>query len=129
MKLWAAWRPARIRNEKRPAHVGLIGGDVILRRGLLALLLMLSILPLSAQKKKEADEKLRSVQGVVMSPDESPVQGAVVQLKDSKTLRIRSFISKEDGTFFFHGLSSATRTLSSFDSRKKPVINLKLEKQ
>jgi hypothetical protein len=115
------------------------------RRSLyLILVFALGLAPAFAQKKKDADDKLRSVQGVVMSTEESPVQGAVVQLKDSKTLRIRSFISKEDGSYYFHGLdpdvdyslkaehqglSSATRTLSSFDSRKKPVINLKLEKQ
>jgi len=108
------------------------------------LALALCLTPAFAQKKKDSDDKTRSVQGLVVTADEAPVQGAVVQLKDSKTLRVRSFISKEDGSYFFHGLdpdvdyalkaehqgmSSATRTLSSFDSRRKPVINLKLEKQ
>jgi hypothetical protein len=65
----------------------------------------------------------------------------VVQLKNTKTLQIRSFLSQQDGTYYFHGLSpdidyeltartddaaSGTKTLSSFDSRKEAVINLKL---
>lgn len=83
----------------------------------------------------------RSVQGAVTNPDESPAVGAVVQLKNMKTLQIRSFITKEDGTYHFfelspdvdyelkadfRGATSGSKTLSSFDSRKKAVINLKL---
>jgi len=95
-------------------------------------------------KKKEQEERFRSVEGTVADAQENPVAGAVVQLRDTKTLKIRSFITQEKGTFYFHGLdpnvdytlkaehresgsASAVRTLSSFDSRKKPVINLKLE--
>jgi Carboxypeptidase regulatory-like domain len=83
----------------------------------------------------------RSLQGVVSSPEDKPVSGAVVQLKDLKTLQIRSFISQPQGNYRFqglspdrdyevkaesHGMSSDTKTLSSFDSRKQAVINLKL---
>ena len=72
------------------------------------------------------------------------VNGAVVQLKNTKTLQIRSFITRDSGTYYFHGLgtdvdyelradfngaSSKTRTLSSFDTRKQPVVNLKLEEK
>jgi Carboxypeptidase regulatory-like domain len=81
------------------------------------------------------------VQGAVTSADDQAVVGAVVQLKNTKTLQIRSFITKENGTYYFHGLSpdvdyelkadsqgvsSGTKTLSSFDSRKQATINLKL---
>ena len=67
--------------------------------------------------------------------------GAVVQLKNTKNLQIRSFVTKEDGTYYFHGLSpdvdyelradfqgasSASKTVSSFDSRKDVILNLKL---
>jgi hypothetical protein len=66
----------------------------------------------------------------------------VVQLKNTKTLQIFSFITRDHGAYYFHGLSrdvdyelradfdgasSGTRTLSSFDTRKQPVVNLKLE--
>ena len=102
-----------------------------------------AVSPARAQKKTE-DRQTRSVQGVVTDNAESPLEGAVVQLKDTKTLQIRSFITKQNGTYHFHslnpdidyelrashkGASSDSKTLSSFDSRKKAVINLKLNKK
>ncbi len=95
-----------------------------------------------AAGKKDPDSKLRSVQGTVTNAQEQPVNGAVVQMKNTKSLQVRSFITKEHGAYFFHGLSpdvdyelraeyqgtaSSNKTLSSFDSRKQAVINLKLE--
>jgi len=92
-----------------------------------------------AQKKKA--ENTRSVQGTVTVADGSLVNGAVVQLKNTKTLQIRSFITKDDGTYHFYdlspdidyelkadyqGASSNTKTLSSFDSQKQSILNLKL---
>src|ERR1017187_681737 len=92
-------------------------------------------------KKKKAESLERSVQGVVTSGDERPVAGAVVQLKNTKNLQIRSFISQDDGAYYFHGLSpdidyelkadfqgasSSTKTVSSFDTRKDVILNLKL---
>ncbi len=92
-----------------------------------------------AQKKKA--ENTRSVQGTVTVADGSLVNGAVVQLKNTKTLQIRSFITKDDGTYHFYdlspdidyelkadyqGASSSTKTLSSFDSQKQSILNLKL---
>ena len=105
-------------------------------------LLLLGTTGAFAQKKGE-DQSVRSVQGTVSDAGDSAVNGAVVQLKNTKTLQIRSFITKEQGAYYFHGLSpdvdyelkaeyqgatSPTRTLSSFDSRKQAVINLKLNK-
>ncbi|HVN04568.1 MAG TPA: carboxypeptidase-like regulatory domain-containing protein [Bryobacteraceae bacterium] len=95
-----------------------------------------------AAAKKDEDANIRTVQGVVSNSEGHAVNGAVVQLKNTKTLQIRSFITRDNGTYYFHGLStdtdfelsatysgeaSATRTLSSFDSRKVAVMNLKLE--
>jgi hypothetical protein len=110
-----------------------------------ALALLLSIPTASAQKKKKGeDSNTRSVQGSVTSADDGAVNGGVVQLKNLKTLQIRSFITKEDGNYYFHGLSpdvdyelkaeyqgasSPTKTLSSFDSRPDATINLKLNKK
>jgi hypothetical protein len=97
-----------------------------------------------AQEKKKSNDHTRSVQGVVTSADEKPVSGAVVQLKNTKTLQIRSFITQENGSYYFHELSSdvdyelkadfrgaasATKSLSSFDSRKEAILNLKLDKK
>jgi hypothetical protein len=100
-------------------------------------------LPAYAQKKDTDERQTRSVQGVVTSNEEAPLEGAVVQLKDTKTLQIRSFITKQNGTYHFHslnpdvdyelraehqGTSSGSKTLSSFDGRKSAVINLKVGK-
>ncbi len=94
------------------------------------------------QNPKSEEDKLRIVQGQVTDGQDRALAGAVVQLKNTKTLQVRSFITQEDGNFQFHGLdpnvdytlkaehkgaSSPVRTLSSFDSRKKPVMNLKVE--
>jgi hypothetical protein len=110
---------------------------------LFSTVLLLVCLPVAwAQKKGEP--ATRSVQGVVTGADDAPVAGAVVQLENTKTLQIRSYITKEDGAYFFYelspevdyklradykGASSPTRTLTSFDSRKKAVIDLKLGKK
>ena len=94
-----------------------------------------------AEKKKE-ETNIRTVQGVVSDTHGEAVNGAVVQLKNTKTLQIRSFITQDKGAYYFHGLStdvdyelradyqgatSGSKTLSSFDSRKQAVMNLKIE--
>jgi hypothetical protein len=106
---------------------------------LLAVLLM--TVPGGFSQGKKKGPAVRSVTGVVTAADDKPVFGAMVQLKDTKTKNIRSFTSQENGTYYFQGLSpdvdyelSATfegastpiKTLSTFDSRKEAVINLKL---
>lgn len=96
------------------------------------------------KKDKDEDANTRAVGGVVRNEADEAVDGAVVQLKDTKTLRVRSYITKADGQYRFYGLSpnidyevradfkdtaSDTKTLSLFDSRKQAVINLKLDKK
>jgi hypothetical protein len=92
--------------------------------------------------KKDENANVRTVQGVVRNAQGDAVDGAVVQLKNTKTLQIRSFITRDNGSYYFHGLStdvdyelradfsgtsSADKTLSSFDNRKTAIVNLKLE--
>lgn len=115
------------------------------RVGLLAAsaLLMCAASAFAASKKGE-DQNVRSVQGTVTDAGDNAIDGAVVQLKNTKNLQIRSFITKEHGAYYFHGLnpdvdyelkaeyqgqSSPTKTLSAFDSRKQAVLNLKLNKK
>jgi len=96
------------------------------------------------EKERKGEENTRMVQGTVCDPAENPVDGAVVQLKDTKSLRVRSYITKDDGLYRFYGLSpdvdyevkashqgrlSDSKTVSLFDSRKQITINLKLEKK
>jgi len=109
---------------------------------LLVIALVFSTSGFAQGNKKKADPT-RSVQGVVSGADESVIKGAIVQLKDTKTLQIRSFITQENGAYYFHelspdreyeitaedqknGTSSSTKRLSSFDTQKVATINLKL---
>jgi hypothetical protein len=114
---------------------------------LLVLLLGLALCPgpLRAQApdaKREA--QLRSVSGVVIDKSESPIAASVVFLKNTRTNAVRSYISDNSGNYRFSGLDpnadyelhaekdgakSQTRTISSFDSRKEMVLNLKLDKK
>jgi hypothetical protein len=90
--------------------------------------------------KKAASE--RPLSGFVTDADGKPIVGAVVQLKNTRTLQIRSYITREKGDYYFAGLSkdvdyevkaqinghtSALRTLSSFDPKAQPVINLQVK--
>lgn len=88
------------------------------------------------------DPGARALKGVVSDAAGKPVSGAVVQLKDTKSLQIRSFYTQADGDYHFAGLStnvdyevkasaqgseSRAKTLSVFDNRKVATINLKLK--
>ncbi len=104
-------------------------------------LLILALATLAfAQKTKGPAE--RTVSGVVTDAGGAPVVGAVVQLENMKTLQVRSFIAKDKGDYYFHGLStdvdyqlkaqfngheSTTKTLSTFDSHPAAIINLQLK--
>ncbi len=95
------------------------------------------------RKEKREEAKLRNVMGMVVDAEDQPANGAVVQLKDMRTLQVRSFITQNDGAYHFTGLrpdvdyqitakfgdmTAAARTLSIFDNRKEAVMNFKLDK-
>ena len=97
-----------------------------------------------AEKREEANT--RSVMGIVVGTDDQPAIGAVVQLKDMRTLQVRSFITQGDGEYHasqicradidVHQLTAKSgdttapaKTLSIFDNRKEAVMNFKLEKK
>jgi carboxypeptidase family protein len=96
-----------------------------------------------SKKEQREEAALRSVQGTVTAADDSPASGAVVQLKDMRTLQIRSFIAQDGAYHFtglkidndyqlkadFNGMTSGWKTLSVFDTRKVAIINLKLDKK
>jgi hypothetical protein len=110
-----------------------------------AVLLMAVAAVLPAQRNKEKDDpNIRNIEGVVLDATDNPVPRAVVQLKDMRTLQVRSFITQPQGEYRFTGLrkdtdyelkatfqdqSSDTKRLSVFDNRKTATINLKLEKK
>jgi hypothetical protein len=96
---------------------------------------------LSAQKSNQ-DTSTRDIKGVVTDASGQPAAKTVVELKNTKNLQIRSFITQQDGSYHFAGLSAdveyqvkaerdgaitSWKTLSVFNSKKAPIINLKLK--
>ena len=84
----------------------------------------------------------RTVSGSVLNESSQPVIGATVFLKNEKTKSIRSYISTADGHFHFaqidmsvdydlwaekDGRKSAMKTVSSWDTRKQFISDLKLK--
>ncbi len=103
--------------------------------------LLCASLGMAQSKKKGSDDESRTVQGTVTMTDGTLATGAEVQLKNTKTLQVRSYVTQKDGTYFFHGLNSntdyevkaqvsgvwsSTRTVSSYDSRKDVRLDLKI---
>ena len=84
----------------------------------------------------------RMLEGRVLDKSENPVAEAVVYLKNRKNMAVKTYISEKDGAYHFNALSpnvdydvyaeyqghkSDSKTLSSFDSRKTAIINLKIK--
>ncbi len=94
--------------------------------------------------EKQEDANLRSIEGVVSDADRNLIPKAIVQLKDMKTLQIRSFVTSAEGAYHFASLrmdtdyelsaalgdlKSPTKRVSSFETRKTVTVNLQLEKK
>lgn len=84
----------------------------------------------------------RNVSGQVMDQRNVPLPNAIVYLKNTKTLGVKSFITSEDGNYRFAALipnvdyeiyaerdghRSSTKTLSGFDMRANVVMNLRIK--
>ncbi|HZD95396.1 MAG TPA: carboxypeptidase-like regulatory domain-containing protein [Candidatus Sulfotelmatobacter sp.] len=110
----------------------------------LALACVIPSLPLMAtpvfQRGRQGDS--RSLSGRVFDRQEAPLQKAIVYLKNTKTLAIKTYITETDGSYRFPALApnvdyevyaeyqgerSATKTLSGFDSRRQANIMLKIK--
>jgi hypothetical protein len=78
----------------------------------------------------------------VLDKADKPVANAIVYLKNSKTLAMKTYIAQSNGTYRFPELSpnvdydvyaqkdgkkSNSKTLSQFDDRQKPNINLVID--
>jgi Carboxypeptidase regulatory-like domain len=85
----------------------------------------------------------RVVQGKVVDGANEPIKGAVVYLKDSRSLSVKSYFSDAAGEYRFgqlsqnsdyeiwaenNGKKSAVKTISSFDNKNQFYINLKIDK-
>jgi carboxypeptidase family protein len=104
---------------------------------------LIAILFAGALIGQTEDTGTRSVQGIVADASGKPVAGAIVQLKDTKSLQIRSYRTEADGRYHFAGLStnveyelearhdvlgSRKKTLTVFNTKKAATVNLKLKK-
>ncbi len=84
----------------------------------------------------------RVIEGIVVDAKGAPAPNAVVLLRDTKTLQIRSFVAQTDGKYHFYGLNtdvnyqvrahnnamtSPWKLISVFNSRKRVTVVLKLK--
>jgi hypothetical protein len=110
---------------------------------LMLMLMAFSATALFAQGKGHESE-LRTVRGTVVDKQETPVDSAVVYLKNVRTQDVTTHISDKEGQFRFSGLdlnadyeihaekegwTSASRSVSNFDNRKEFVLTLKLDRK
>lgn len=115
---------------KRTSQTGLV----------LALAIALSLLTLAPLAQAQSGGA-KTLVGFVFDRAEKPLPNAIVYLKNTKTLTVKTFIADGEASYRFHALSpnvdyevwaefqgakSDTKTLSSFDTRPNARINLKV---
>jgi hypothetical protein len=112
------------------------------------LLVLVVALPGRAQEEtkaqKKAEAQLRVLHGSVIDKDENPIASSVVYLKNLKSQAVKTYIADDSGNYRFSGLdpnvdyeihaehddlTSPTRTVSSFDSRRDIEVVLKLSRK
>jgi Carboxypeptidase regulatory-like domain len=113
------------------------------RLAALAAVALLAFLATAAHARQEKGQ-LRTVHGTVFNASDKPIGSAIVYLKNVRTLTIRTYISDSSGQYRFSGLdpnadyrihaehqnlTSATRTISSFDSRLDILLDLKVNRK
>jgi protocatechuate 3,4-dioxygenase beta subunit len=95
-------------------------------------------------RNQGAQTELRTVHGVVLDGSQNPVASSIVYLLNVKTQAVRTYIADSAGQYRFSGLdpnvdyeihaehgdlTSSTRTISSFDSRRDIEMVLKLSRK
>jgi hypothetical protein len=99
--------------------------------------------PLAVPTVAHAQQKQRTIEGTVRGPNDAPVAGAIVYLKNDATLTVKTYVTTADGNYRFGqvgldadyqvwaesaGRKSNTKTISSFDNKLKWTIALKIDK-
>ena len=90
------------------------------------------------------DVPSRELNGIVRNEDGDPLKGAIVTVTNMKTKAGRSFVTKDDGRYRFdqlvksddyevkaklQGKETDTKSLSTYDPREKPTLNLQFQKE
>jgi hypothetical protein len=94
-----------------------------------------------SSNKKSGPTSQRTLTGTILDKSDQPVPNAVVYLKNQKTLTVRTYFAQKDGTYRFpqlernvdyevyaelNGKRSDTKTVSQFDDRNAPHVNLRI---
>lgn len=90
--------------------------------------------PIQFGRSKQPEDHTRSLVGHVLDRRDDPIAKAIVYLKNTKSLAVKTYITDADGSYHFPALSpnvdyevyaehngarSDTKTLSAFDNRKQ----------
>lgn len=109
---------------------------------LFSVLILFAALGAAQDSKKET--QLRTVRGVVSDKSDNPMPNSVVFLKNLRTNGVRSNFADTEGNYRFSGLDpnadyevhaefegakSPVRSVTSLDSRKEIIINLKIDRK
>lgn len=120
------------------------GLRALLRGGIATLALLLPVgSPLGVlQAHAQRAAATRTVHGKVSTKEGGPLKGAVVHLKDLRSLSQKSYITPEDGTFRFgqlntnsdyevwaesNGKKSSVKRISSFEAKNTFEISLTID--
>ena len=91
---------------------------------------------------EQKESQLRTLTGHVFAGEDQPLPKAIVYLKNTKSLAIKTYITEPDGSYRFpalapnvdyevyaehNGTRSDTKTLSAFDTRKQVNITLRIK--
>jgi len=109
-----------------------------------AAMLFVAVLSASAIGAPAGGQRqMRNLSGHVLDHHDDPLAKAVVYLKNTKTLAVKTYISDADGTYRFPALSpnidyeiyaemdgarSDVKTLSAFDTRANVNLSLHIKK-
>ena len=96
----------------------------------------------SGPSTKKPRPTSKMLTGTVTDKADQPISGAVVYLKNSKTLVVKSFFTQQDGSYRFpqlalntdfeiwaekDGKKSDSKSISQFDDRFTPTVNLRID--
>lgn len=113
-------------------------------RKFIALILLAFAAGAVLAQKKGREPELRTVHGTVVDKQDNPVESGVVYLKNVHTQDVKTYISDSQGEYRFsgldpnidyeihaerEGLTSTTRSISSFDTRKDVSMTLKVDRK
>jgi hypothetical protein len=137
----ARFLPSNQRGGRIPASTGAKLLAIVLAFGIPALPLLVTLCSSADASAQSLAATERVIQGKVFAASGSPQTGAVVYLKDMKSLEIKTYIAQDGSYRFgqlgtqddyqlwaeFGGHKSKTKIISSFDSRKFFDVPLHLE--